>query len=349
MREELVPGGTILTFSPELADKVGVNEAIFLHQLHYWTKKSENVRDGYTWVYNTYEDWVKQFPFWSRSTIVRIISKLEKESYVISGNYNKLKIDKTKWYRIDYSKIEQCMSHPSAHFEQTIVSSCADEHTNMSRAIPEITTEITTNNKEEEEEEAALSIVNFYNNNIDKVTDYIKDELLKRSKEYTPAILMLALEHTAKVSGLTRKLDYVDTLLNDWKDAGCHTVDEVREYIERKKLLEKKHAATNKQGKQSATFDAIERAKQRAKKPEYYMDNKTATEIAIMESDWLKKERTPEEIQKSNELADLLLNSCDRAERKHGVPDEDRIAEILRDIEDSGDSLVIVGGDEHEA
>ena len=39
---------------PSLAVKIGLNEAIILQQVHYWLLKSNNIRDGYKWVYNSY-------------------------------------------------------------------------------------------------------------------------------------------------------------------------------------------------------------------------------------------------------------------------------------------------------
>ncbi|GAB1794889.1 hypothetical protein [Priestia megaterium] len=101
---------------PALAVKVGVNGALFLQQLHYWLEKSVNVQDGYTWVYNTNQQWLQQFPFWSLSTIQRIISKFEKEGLIIKGKYNRSKFNNTVWYRIDYKKLEELM--PSDEFEE---------------------------------------------------------------------------------------------------------------------------------------------------------------------------------------------------------------------------------------
>lgn len=91
---------------PSLAKKVGLNEAIFLQQLHFRLLISTNERDGHKWIYKTLADWNEEFPFWSYDTLKRIVSKLEKEGYIVTTNaYNKLKMDKTKWYRVDYSKM----------------------------------------------------------------------------------------------------------------------------------------------------------------------------------------------------------------------------------------------------
>ena len=90
---------------PSLAKRVGLNEAILLQQLHFRSLISTNVRDSHKWVYKTYEEWQEEFPFWSTDTIKRAIRKLEKDGYVISTSaYNRMKMDKTKWYRIDYGK-----------------------------------------------------------------------------------------------------------------------------------------------------------------------------------------------------------------------------------------------------
>lgn len=99
-----------LLVNPRLAALIGLNEAIVLQQIHYWTEKNRendnNLRDGYYWTYNTYEEWQKQFPFWSRSTVVKTFVNLGKANLLIIGNYNKLKIDRTKWYRVNYDIVK---------------------------------------------------------------------------------------------------------------------------------------------------------------------------------------------------------------------------------------------------
>ena len=90
-----------LIVNPELACLIGLNEAIILQQIHYWLenckKNGSNYHDGHYWVYNTYNQWNEQFPFWKVDTIRRTIKKLEKSGLLITGNYNKLALDKTKW------------------------------------------------------------------------------------------------------------------------------------------------------------------------------------------------------------------------------------------------------------
>nr|WP_259339227.1 hypothetical protein [Staphylococcus chromogenes] len=93
---------------PKLAEEIGLNEAIILQQIHYWLNTSKHYHDGKKWIYNSYPEWQKQFPFWSLITIKRTIYSLEKQKLLIVGNYNKAKFDKTKWYTIDYQTLE-CM------------------------------------------------------------------------------------------------------------------------------------------------------------------------------------------------------------------------------------------------
>lgn len=100
-----------LTVSPSLAAAVGLNEAIVLQQVHYWTQNSEkngrNLVDGRYWVYRTYADWGKDFPFWCDSTIRGIIRRLESAGLLLSGNHKKMPMDKTKWYAIDYTELDR--------------------------------------------------------------------------------------------------------------------------------------------------------------------------------------------------------------------------------------------------
>ncbi|WP_066303965.1 conserved phage C-terminal domain-containing protein [Bacillus sp. FJAT-29814] len=92
---------------PSLAVKIGLNEAVILQQIHYWVHGSRHVIGGRKWIFNTYKEWQEQLPFWSESTIKRTIHSLEKQGLLLSGNWNRSKMDKTKWYTIDYQQLEE--------------------------------------------------------------------------------------------------------------------------------------------------------------------------------------------------------------------------------------------------
>jgi len=97
---------------PDLAVKIGLNEAIILQQLHYWLERSVNIRENRKWVYNNYTQWHEQFPFWSEKTIRRTFLALEKMGIVISKQFEKYtanyaKRNRRKWYTIDYDKFKE--------------------------------------------------------------------------------------------------------------------------------------------------------------------------------------------------------------------------------------------------
>ena len=92
-----------LQVSPTLAARIGLNNAIFVQQLHYWLLKSKNVYEEKLWVYKTLDEWIEQdFPFMSKSTLKRTISDLKKRDLIVTKTFNKMKIDKTNWYTINY-------------------------------------------------------------------------------------------------------------------------------------------------------------------------------------------------------------------------------------------------------
>ena len=139
-----------LIVMPTLAAHIGLNEAIILQQVHYWLLKSDKLEDGRKWTYNSYESWREQFPFWSVATIKRAISSLEKQELLISGNHNKAAFDKTKWYTLNYSKI-QSMTNRLAQIDPTSGSNCTNDEIKLTQPIPKTTTEITTKTSLEEE------------------------------------------------------------------------------------------------------------------------------------------------------------------------------------------------------
>lgn len=101
----LLIGENPLQVLPSLACAAGLNEAIVLQQIHYWVKKSQHFYDGRQWVYNSVSKWLKQFPFWSESTLKRALASLEKQRLLITGKYNRDRRDQTKWYAINYEQL----------------------------------------------------------------------------------------------------------------------------------------------------------------------------------------------------------------------------------------------------
>ena len=122
----------VVLASIDLACVVGdLEEAVALNQVSYWIEKyketNHNFKDGKYWVYNSYQKWHDDnFPFWHTSKIQRIFKSLEKKGLLISANYNNAGFDKTKWYSIDYEKLQKMMDERICKNEQ---SSTEDENT----------------------------------------------------------------------------------------------------------------------------------------------------------------------------------------------------------------------------
>jgi uncharacterized phage protein (TIGR02220 family) len=161
MSKLLISEGPVMII-PSLAVKIGLNEAVVLQQIHYWVTSSTHLIEGRKWIFNTYKEWQKQLPFWSESTIKRTIHSLEDQGFLISENWNQSKMDKTKWYTIDYQRVEGLEELESelsfTHNEPSTTSDCIVEETSLNQAIPESTSEITT-----EKKIPVVEIINYLN------------------------------------------------------------------------------------------------------------------------------------------------------------------------------------------
>ncbi|QIE78851.1 hypothetical protein [Weissella confusa] len=82
--------------------------------------------DGRFWVYKTLNpiakakaqrmaengrrvitSWSEDFSFWSSRTVQRTINSLVESGFVLKGNFNKMKMDKTVWLTIDYERLSE--------------------------------------------------------------------------------------------------------------------------------------------------------------------------------------------------------------------------------------------------
>lgn len=94
---------------PLLAQALGERQAMFIAQLHYWLQK-DNVgvyKHGFHWIYNAEWEWREQFPWLSEYTMGRIRRALERLGYVVSNDFNRNPLDRTKHSTLDYYKIAQ--------------------------------------------------------------------------------------------------------------------------------------------------------------------------------------------------------------------------------------------------
>ncbi len=98
-------------FDSDCALDVGVEESIILSNIMFWIAKNEannkHLYDGKYWTYNSAEAFTKLFPFWNRQKVDRMLRHLEEDGWLLSGNYNENKYDRTKWYALSDKSINQ--------------------------------------------------------------------------------------------------------------------------------------------------------------------------------------------------------------------------------------------------
>lgn len=110
---------SLTIFDKRITSTITLNESLLLNQIEYWIYKcGRNIGnlDG-KWIYNSLNEWHKQFNYWSLSTLRRTIKSLEKSGILISRKINAKKWNHTKWYSIDYNKLNQLIKHTTINKE----------------------------------------------------------------------------------------------------------------------------------------------------------------------------------------------------------------------------------------
>lgn len=232
---------------PSLATAIGLNESIFLQQLHYWLQRSKHEIDGRKWVYNTFDKWQEQFPFWGYNTIRRIVEKLKKSGIILTGNFNSSKIDNTTWYTIDYEKVDELTTAQNGQSDcenslTTAQNGQSDSpkwviaQPNLGRPIPEITTENTSEKKEEEEKERERKPNPFivFQENIGPLTPIISEDISKwiEGNYFDEPEKIVADAIAIAVRNGVRNWNYASKALIDWADRGFRTILQVRAAIQ---------------------------------------------------------------------------------------------------------------------
>lgn len=99
-------------YKPTLAAWIGLNEAIFLQQLHYIITNNESVGkfvDGRKWYRDKPRDFmVKYFPFWDEGTVKRTITNLKTDALILArSDLNEDPQNRSLWYTVHYEAIER--------------------------------------------------------------------------------------------------------------------------------------------------------------------------------------------------------------------------------------------------
>jgi len=212
---------------PMLAKTIGLNEAIILQQIYWWLCESKHEHEGHRWIYNSYPQWQKQFPWWSIVTIKRTIRRLEKLGLLIPGKFNKAKFDKTKWYRIDQEAVENLSSGQN---DPTMGSKEPHEKVSMISPIPESTTETTKTETTDNNKNGRKSPPSPFRGDLTIVMDKLQELRGYPSGAYAAEAkavkVMLSLGYTASDICLC----YMDLKKDQfWKDKALHLMSVAKE------------------------------------------------------------------------------------------------------------------------
>lgn len=213
---------------PKLATEIGLNEAIILQQMHYWINKSNHIHDNKRWIYNSYKEWEQHFPFWSNATIRRTISSLEKQELVLVGNYNKAGFDKTKWYSINYSKLEG-VSKRVAQNEQTICSKRANAVVQNEQTNTRDYTENTSDSRHTQS-----NIYEYITKELENIQNSMQFEKLSYEIDLAKdiEIVKIATDYTKQKQ---KGINYLVTVLKNWNNEGVDTKEKALAKVTPKK------------------------------------------------------------------------------------------------------------------
>ena len=90
------------------AVEYGLDKAILLQHIRFWINQNEgkdtHEHDNKVWMFQSASDMAKHYPYWSRQKISRLLREMEDDELIVSGNFNKVGYDQTKWYTIQCSE-----------------------------------------------------------------------------------------------------------------------------------------------------------------------------------------------------------------------------------------------------
>lgn len=106
-----------LLVSQSLACKIGLKESALINLIDQYCQSNSEQSivdlfvDGYWWARVSYTAIAEQYPFLGTDrNVQKMILKLEKLNILVSGTFNELKCDRTKWYRINHEQLEKSIT-----------------------------------------------------------------------------------------------------------------------------------------------------------------------------------------------------------------------------------------------
>ena len=92
------------SFNTKIAKKLGMVEAVLLHNIQFWIEKSKaNNKHFYKnkyWTYNSAKAFSELFDYLSDRQITRALKRLVDDEWLIKDNFNTNPFDRTSWYSL---------------------------------------------------------------------------------------------------------------------------------------------------------------------------------------------------------------------------------------------------------
>jgi hypothetical protein len=130
------------------------------------------------WIYNSLNEWHKQFNYWSLSTLRRTIKSLEDSGILISKKINANKWNHTKWYSINFNKINEL--NPNNFYKKPSVVKFKDTKNTTIYNINKRT------NRYVQNEQIIITKNNYTNKSSYKKNNVVLENTLKEKIEENP-------------------------------------------------------------------------------------------------------------------------------------------------------------------
>ena len=92
------------SFNTKIAKKLGMVEAVLLHNIQFWIEKSKannkHFYKGKYWTYSSAKEFSDFFKYLSQQQITRALKRLVDDGWLIKDNFNTDKFNRTSWYSL---------------------------------------------------------------------------------------------------------------------------------------------------------------------------------------------------------------------------------------------------------
>ena len=91
-------------FPPLIAEKYGVNAAIFLRDIYHWCSTNrdneQHFHEGRWWTYQTIKGLCRRHTYWTKNQVEHIIKTCKEKGALLSSHFNEDQFDRTSWYSL---------------------------------------------------------------------------------------------------------------------------------------------------------------------------------------------------------------------------------------------------------